>query len=93
MRVFTHPGGDGIPGVFLDRFRSAMDSGEIREHDASQTLITLMGSCIYFFAGYPILSTILPEIREDRDAYLQARKKHIFDILFFGLKPRPESFT
>ncbi len=84
---------NSIPMIFIRRFREAHTEGRLRDVDASQTLITLLGACIYFFAGYPILASLVPEIRARRDDYLEERKQHIYDILFYGLKPRPESLS
>jgi len=90
LREVMIPSGKSVPEVFITRFNEARAEGRIRDVDASQTLITLMGACIYFFAGYPALSAILPDIRDRRDEFLEERKQHIFDILFNGIKSRPE---
>jgi TetR/AcrR family transcriptional regulator len=91
IRQIIVPSGSGLPAVFTERFMSAAAAGEIRDLGASQTLITIMGACIYFFAGYPVLAALMPDIASDRDASLQERKQHIYELVMYGLKPRPES--
>ncbi|MDT8324663.1 MAG: TetR family transcriptional regulator [Bacteroidota bacterium] len=90
LRDIVLPAGDGVPAVFLARFNAAVEAGDIRDLDASQTLITVMGACIYFFVGYPLLAMILPELHSRRDEYLEERKQHIYDLVMNGLKPRTE---
>ncbi len=91
IRQIIVPSGAGLPAVFTEAYRAAAASGEIRDLGASQTLITIMGACIYFFAGYPVLAALMPDIASDRDASLQERKQHIYDLVMYGLKPRLES--
>lgn len=86
--VIPHAG--NVPKRFTESFEQAADDGEIRALDPVQTLITVMGACIYYFAGYPVLSVVMPRMKRQRRRFLQERKEHIFDIIYYGLKPRPE---
>ncbi|MCB2203999.1 TetR/AcrR family transcriptional regulator [bacterium] len=90
MREIFLPEGKNVPQVFIRGFERAVRQGEIRDLGAAQTLITVMGSCIYIFAAFPVISAVLPEIAEQRTAFLEERKRHIYDILMNGLKPRTE---
>lgn len=73
--------------AFFERGRR---EGETVAFDPMQTLISVMGACIYFFAGFPIFSAMLPEWQEHRAAIIEERKNHVFDLVYYGLKPREE---
>ncbi|MFA6235228.1 MAG: TetR/AcrR family transcriptional regulator [Bacteroidota bacterium] len=80
----------GMPRLFLDFFSNGCRSGMTRELDPLQTLLSVMGACIYFFAGFPIFSALMPELKERREQLLEERKDHIFELVYYGLKPRTE---
>ncbi|MBE0643600.1 MAG: TetR/AcrR family transcriptional regulator [Bacteroidetes bacterium] len=80
----------GMPKLLLALFEESSRSGESRKTDPFQTLISIMGACIYFFAGFPIFSTLIPELRDRRDQLIEERKDHIFELVYYGLKPRTE---
>jgi len=84
------PHAGNIPHRFTESCERAARDGEIRPIDSVQTLITVMGACIYFFAGYPVLSAAIPRLKRQRRRFLRERKQHIVDIVYYGLKPRPE---
>lgn len=75
---------------FSEKLREAVEQGEIRPVDPFQTFISLLGACNYFFIGYPILSMANPDIRENREQYIEERKSHIFDLFYNGLKKSKE---
>ena len=90
MRELMLPDRGAPPAIFLRRYREAVEAGEIRDVGASQTMISIMGACIYYFAGYPLLSIVLPDLQQPPGAYLEQRKQHLFDLMFYGLKPRED---
>ncbi len=71
---------------FTDKMQEAIDRGEIRDVDPMQTFISLMGACIYLFVGFPIISSARPELYDNMKELIEIRKKHIYDLLFNGLK-------
>ena len=72
--------------VMEDRIRSAISRGEIRDVDPKQTLLTIVSACLFFFVMRPTVAYLNPLAREDFDAFVEARKEHVFDILFHGLE-------
>jgi TetR/AcrR family transcriptional regulator len=85
------PLANSIPKLFNEKINAAVARGEIRREDPAQIIITLMGSCLYFYVGFPILSLMFPQIEKKRSAFVKERKEHLFRTLYHGLKPRPES--
>lgn len=81
------------PVVFLQHFERAVRRGEIRDTGALQTLFSLLGACVYFFAAQPIAAVFVPESVEHRQAFIEARKRHIFDLFYHGLRPVPPFVT
>lgn len=71
---------------FVEKMQKAIESGEIRDIDPLQTFISLMGACIYLFVGFPIITSARPELMNKMDELIKIRKKHIYDLLYNGLK-------
>ena len=88
LRDYFEQASAAPPHVFLRRTQDAIDRGEIRAVDPAQTLITVVSACLFFFIGYPMAQLIAPEATANRDAFIEARKEHIFDLLYHGLAPR-----
>lgn len=73
----------------LTIIKNAMDRGEIVEMDPRQVLITVVGSCVFFFVAEPIIKALFINLDTfDRNKFLKERKKAIYDTVYFGLKPR-----
>ena len=79
-----------LPRIILSFFERGVREGAVPQADPIQTLISVMGACIYFFAAFPIFSAIVPGLEQQRDAMTEARKEHIFELVYHGLKPRTE---
>ena len=78
------------PRLFVERLREAIARGEVRPVDPYQTLLTTISGCIFFFLMFPTVCTVLPAARADADAFIAARKAHLFEILYQGLRaPTP----
>lgn len=81
---------DGNPvRALIGRIAQAAKSGEIRPIDPFQTALTVLASCIFFFIVYPIMREMNPGVARDRDGFLEERKRHLVDLLYHGLQPRP----
>ncbi len=83
---FLNTAGATPPQVFLERMKQAIRSGEVRPLDPIQTLLTVISSCVFFLIAYPVVQAIDPRAATDRQAYLEARKTHLFELLYHGMK-------
>lgn len=80
---------EGFPQrIMEDRIGEAIGRGEIREVDPKQTLLTIVSACLFFFVTRPTVTYLNPFAREDFDAFVEQRKRHIFDVLYHGLEAR-----
>lgn len=76
--------------VFVEKIEQAIDAGEIRPVDPEHTFMSIMGSCVYLFVAYPVLSLSNEQLEENMDEVIEERKEHIVDLIFNGLKPEKE---
>ncbi|HKK46979.1 MAG TPA: TetR/AcrR family transcriptional regulator [Balneolaceae bacterium] len=72
--------------VFTEKMEQAVERGEIRNLDARQTFMSVMGECIYLFISFPMLSLSNPEAVEHKKEIIEERKRHIIDLIYNGLK-------
>ena len=80
-----------FPAEFLRILQEEKDKGNIAEVDPVQFMLTLIGSCVYFFIAKPVFKAFLNQPADlDSDAFLEQRKEALFNILYYGLKPRGE---
>jgi len=70
------------------RIKQAVDDGEIRSVDPLHTFISTLGASVFFFLGIPTFSVLQPEITEDMEATVDARKENIYTLIYHGLEPR-----
>ncbi len=73
---------------FEEAIRRAVDRGEIHPVDPKQTILTVVSACVFFFITAPTVKLMNPLAREDFAAFIEARKEHVFDVLYGGLKAR-----
>ncbi len=79
--------------LLVDRLRESADRGEIRPTDPHQTLITVISSCVFFFLVFPTVEALVPLAREQRDAFIEQRKEHVYEMLWRSLQPDGGSQT
>jgi TetR/AcrR family transcriptional regulator len=78
---------EGFPQrIMEDRIREAVARAEIRGVDPKQTLLTIVSACLFFFVTRPTVTYLNPLAAEDFDAFVEERRRHIFDILYYGLR-------
>lgn len=83
---------DGFPGHLMEeRLRAAMDAGEVRQVDPKHTMLTLVSACLFSFVATPTVRIFHPQVEEDFDGFVEARKRHIVDLLLNGLRPAREA--
>ncbi len=66
--------------------RHEMAKGAVRETEPTQTLLSVIGMCVIYFAGRPVIQTILDIRPEDEMEFLEERKESIVDLILYGLK-------
>jgi TetR/AcrR family transcriptional regulator len=76
------------PERFLRQLNASIEAGQVRPVDPVQTLFTVLGACIFFFAGFPIFSALLPAVEKQRKRLVKERADHIYDVVMNGLLPR-----
>jgi TetR/AcrR family transcriptional regulator len=83
---------EGPPRIIAS-IRRAVEQEEIAfVGDPLQLMMTIIGSCIYFFVAEPIFRALFPtESGYNRDQFIEERKEAIFHTIYFGIKPRGET--
>jgi TetR/AcrR family transcriptional regulator len=80
--------GDAPPKILVETIASAAQAGEIRSVDPDQTVLSVISTCLYAFVAQPTVQIIHPPAADDWDAFVEARKEHVFDLIYHGLAPR-----
>lgn len=79
-----------LPQLFIDKIKKATQNGEIRVVDPIQLFLTIIGSSLYFFMAEPILKIFISQVESfERDAFLTARKQHIYELVMNGIAVHP----
>ena len=90
FKVLMEDAGGNPIETFMQKLKEAIRRKEIRAVDPMQTFITLMGSLVFYYISFPLLSTFRPDMENDKQKFTKARKKHVYEILYNGLKLRKE---
>ena len=78
-----------LPRFLFRLMENAKKKGEMRDVDSKQFILTLLGSSVFFFIAEPVVFTILQKFDPlDRKTFIEERKKAIFEVLYYGIKPR-----
>lgn len=75
------------PRLFMAKMQAAAAAGEIRPVDPFQTFMTLIGASVFFFLAQPTLAALNPSLAAHPEAAVEARKQHLFDLVYYGLEP------
>lgn len=82
------------PLLFKQKLQRAIERGEVRPVDPEQTMTTVISSCAFFFVMRPTVMMMNPDAARDWDGFIEARKAHLFDLIYNGLKaPQPPTPT
>ena len=74
--------------TMLESIESGITDGEIRPVDPRQLMLTVVSACVFFFVTLPTVKMMNPLAAEDFDAFVEARKKHVFEVVYYGLASR-----
>lgn len=75
----------------VEAIERAIETGEIRPVDPRQLLLTVVSACVFFFVTLPTVKMMNPLAAEDFDAWVEQRKRHVFDVVYYGLASREVS--
>ncbi|MEM8484722.1 MAG: TetR/AcrR family transcriptional regulator [Bacteroidota bacterium] len=73
------------PSILIRETIKAIERGEIRPVDPHHMLLTVISSCVFFMIWTPTIQIKMPGASENWDAFVEARKKHIFEMIYYGL--------
>lgn len=73
------------PSVLVKKTIEAIERGEIRPVDPEHMLLTILSSCVFFMIWAPTIQVKFPEAAQNWDAFVEARKKHVFEMFYYGL--------
>ena len=66
----------------------ASERGEIQNLDPKQTIMTVISACALFLITSPTVRLTNPSAATDFDAFVEARKEHVFNVIYNGAKAR-----
>ena len=75
---------DAPQQLMLRSIEQAMARGEIRPVNPHHTLLSIVSACLFPFMARPTAEVLHPDAGS-WDAFLEARKEHLFDLLYHGL--------
>ena len=87
---FIKEGELSAPQILLQKFNESKSKNEIRDVDPIQLINTIIGACVIISLNIPIVTIIDPAINKNLPEFIEARKRHVFDIILNGIKFRPE---
>lgn len=90
IRSFVETNDLAPPRLFGRWVAEAVARGEIRPVDPVHLLLTTVSGCALPFLVAPMVRGFNPEAVADWGAFVQARKQHLFEVLYEGLR-RPSS--
>jgi TetR/AcrR family transcriptional regulator len=64
----------------------AVEAGEIAPVDPRQLILTVISSCIFVFLMAPTVKMMNPAARDDFEGFIEARKAHVFQVIYHGLR-------
>ena len=64
----------------------AISQNKIKPVDPIQTVISIIGMCVYPFIAHPILTKMFPDTRVNSADFLKVRKVAVYDLIWVGIK-------
>jgi len=77
-----------LPKEFSAQLKKQARLGKIRKLDPEQTLISLLGMCLFSFIAKPIIFEFGNISEKDEAKFIKKRKQAIIDLLLNGMLPR-----
>lgn len=73
---------------FEEAIVRATERGEIQPLDPKQTIMTVISACALFLITAPTVKLTNPAAGMDFDAFIEARKDHVFNVIYHGMETR-----
>ena len=80
--------GEAPPQILVKTIAAAVEAGEIRSVDPHHTVLSVISTCLFFFVARPTVEIMHSDAAGDWGAFVEARKEHLFDLIYHGLAPR-----
>ncbi len=80
-----------IPSSVLSMIDNSIRNKEFRKVDPVQTIISIVGMCVIYFVGKPLIETLFELNPKDERQFIEKRKKSILKLLEYGILTRPEN--
>ena len=77
--------------TMVDAIERAVASGEIGPVDPRQLMLTIVSACVFPFVSLPTVKMMNPLAERDLDAWVEERKQHVFEVVYYGLASREVS--
>jgi len=77
----------------VDLTRTAITNKQIKNIDAVNFILSLMGMCIFPVIGAPIIEKMFHNLKINNPAFLNKRSKEILHLLWNGIAPEKKSST
>jgi len=78
--------GNAPPQILAERIEEAAEAGTIRDVHPHHTVVSVVSACLFFFVAKPTVQMMHPDAGE-WDSFVEARKEHLFDLIYQGLAP------
>ncbi|HUX13149.1 MAG TPA: TetR/AcrR family transcriptional regulator [Spirochaetia bacterium] len=88
--------GVSLPQRMVMLISRELAAERIQPVNPPQLILTILGSCIYYFVTEPVVEAILSHVQPDtpyeRRQFIAERKESIFNVIYYGLKKREGCF-
>jgi AcrR family transcriptional regulator len=76
----------------LTKIQTEISANRIRRIDPPNLIVSLIGMCLFPFIAKPIIDSIFPHVNVTSSEFLNRRKEEIFNLVWTGIKPEPDTF-
>ena len=82
-----------IPSTFISMISECIENKQFRKVDPQQAIINIIGMCLIYFVGKPLIETVFELQHINEKQFLEERKKSIIDLLEHGILARSEDVS
>ena len=85
IRNIKKKAGFHLPDTFVNMIMNSILKKQFRNVDPKQTILNIVGMCVIYFIGKPLIEIILDLEDIDTDKFLEERKESIIHLLEHGI--------